>query len=156
MCNLLKAAVACLPRLSKSNHPLLIHCHWASVIDKQLSQLQGVSTNEQVTKSHLQSNAAFHHQLRDLCYLASYISTLFHTRFVLICSPRWLSTGSFFEVYLPLHLAGRFTSCNLHYSASLNIRRLLLTPVSPICQPQACSPVVYLSADGWLSCAVPL
>lgn len=41
MCNLLKAAVACLPRLSKSNHPLLCHCLWASVIDEQLSQLQG-------------------------------------------------------------------------------------------------------------------
>lgn len=35
MCNLLKSAVACLPMLSKSDHPLL----WPSIIDEQLSQM---------------------------------------------------------------------------------------------------------------------
>lgn len=99
MCNLLKAAVACLPKLSKSNYLLSCLCHWASVIDKQLSQ-QGVSTNEQVTKSHLQSNTAFRCHLWD-CYLVSYFSTLFCTRFVLICSPRYSQQGAFLRYTSP-------------------------------------------------------
>lgn len=158
MCNLLKAAVACLPRLSKSDHPLSSHRHWASVIDGQLSQLQGGL--RKWTSHQIQPTIKYRIPL-PLAGPRLFSELFFHLVPQPLCTNMFsevavFSTGSFSEVHLPLHSAGRFTSCNLHYSASLNIHRLLLTPVSPICQPEACSPVVYLSVDGWLSCAMPL
>lgn len=104
MCNLLKAAVACLPRLSKSNHPLLCHCLWASVIDEQLSQLQGGLhkwTSHQIPptiKCCIPPPIA-----RPLLFSELYFHLVPHPlRTNMFSEVAVFSTGSFFEVHIPL------------------------------------------------------